>query len=140
MHEGSITIRLPIDLKEIERLNRIVRQFGDLHEVPSRALYAINLALDEVVTNVVRHGYEAVPEGEHFTATVSALNGELTTEVQDAGRQFNPLDAPVPDLNAPLDERTLGGLGVHLVRSLMDRVEYRRENGKNVLTMRKRIR
>ena len=140
MHEGSITIRLPIDLKEIERLNRIVRQFGDLHEVPSRALYAVNLALDEVVTNVVRHGYDDVPSGEEFVACLTAVAGELTTEVQDGGKEFNPLDAPTPDLTAPLDERTLGGLGVHLVRSLMDRVEYRRENGKNVLTMRKRIR
>ena len=58
MHEGSITIRLPIDIKEIERLNRIVRQFGELHEVPYRTLYAVNLALDEVVTNIFSHGFD----------------------------------------------------------------------------------
>ena len=139
MHEGSITIRLPVDLKEIERLNRIVRQFGELHEVPSRTLYAVNLALDEVVTNVVCYGFDNFTN-EELEARLSTHGGELETVVVDGGRAFNPLDAPAPDLSAPLNERALGGLGIHLVRSLMDRVEYRREAEKNVLTMRKRIR
>ncbi len=139
MHEGSITVRLPADLREIERLNRVVRQFGDLHEVPSRVLYAVNLALDEVVTNVVRHGFDDTA-GQEIVAQIVARSGEMTTEVTDAGRTFNPLEMPPPNLEAPLSERTLGGLGIHLVRSLMDGLEYRRENGKNVLTMRKRIR
>ncbi len=139
MYEGSITVRLPADLREIERLNRVVRQFGDLHEVPSRVLYAVNLALDEVVTNVVRHGIED-PASQEIVAQVSAAGGELTTVVTDPGRAFNPLNVPAPDLAAPLAERTLGGLGIHLVRSLMDTVEYDRQNGKNVLTLRKRLR
>ena len=139
MHEGSITVRLPADLREIERLNRIVRQFGDLHEIPSRALYAVNLALDEVVTNVVRHGFDD-PGGQEVLAQLTARSGEVTTEVSDSGRAFDPLAVPAPNLEAPLAERSLGGLGIHLIRSLMDALEYRRENGKNVLTMRKRIR
>lgn len=139
MHEGSITVRLPADLREIERLNRLIRQFGDLHEVPSRVLYAVNLALDEVVTNVVRHGFEDAKDQE-VVACIVAKPAEVTTEVSDSGREFDPLAVPPPNLDAPLSERTLGGLGIHLIRSLMDVVEYRRENGKNVLTMRKRIR
>jgi len=139
MHEGSITIRLPVDLREIERLNRIVRQFGDLHEVPSRTLYAVNLALDEVVTNVVLHGFDDASE-QQLEVRVVAGAAEITADIEDAGRPFNPLDVAPPDLTAPLDERSLGGLGVHLVKNLMDRVEYRREGTKNVLTMRKRIR
>ena len=140
MHEGSITVRLPADLREIERLNRLIRQFGDLHEVPSRVLYAVNLALDEVVTNVVRHAFESDPKEQEITAHLIAKSGEVITEVADEGRAFDPLSVPTPNLDAPLAERTLGGLGIHLVRSLMDSVEYRRENGKNVLTLRKRIR
>ena len=139
MHEGSITIRLPADVREIERLNQLVRRFGELHEIPSRALYAVNLALDEVVTNVVRYGFE-ISAGQEVAVRVETTGDDLHSEVVDAGREFNPLDAPLPDLTAALEERALGGLGIHLVRSLMDRVEYRRENAKNVLTMRKRIR
>ena len=139
MHEGSITVRLPADLREIERLNRLIRQFGELHEVPSRALYAVNLALDEVVTNIVRHGFED-PKDQEVIAQVIAKPTEVITEVSDSGRAFDPLAVPPPNLDAPLAERTLGGLGIHLVRSLMDGVDYRRADGKNVLTMRKRIR
>ena len=139
MHEGSITIRFPADVREIERLNQLVRRFGELHEIPSRALYAVNLALDEVVTNVVRYGFE-ISAGQEVAVRVETTGDDLHSEVVDAGREFNPLDAPLPDLTAALEERALGGLGIHLVRSLMDRVEYRRENAKNVLTMRKRIR
>ena len=139
MHEGSITIRLPVDLKEIERLNRIVRQFGDLHELPGRTLYSVNLALDEVVTNIVLHGFDDAA-GQEFEARLVVTEGLIVAEVEDGGRAFNPLDAPTPDLTAPLDERAIGGLGIHLVKSLMDRVEYRRDGQKNVLTVRKRIR
>lgn len=142
MHAGSITIRLPVDLREIERLNRIVRQFGDLHEVPSRSLYAVNLALDEVVTNLILHGFEDAEGAKHaeFEVRLAAEAETIHAEVEDTGRAFNPLDAPPPDLTAPLDQRSLGGLGIHLVRSLMDGVKYRREKAKNVLTMHKRIR
>lgn len=139
MYEGTITIRLPVDLKEVERLNRIVRQFGDLHEVPGRTLYAVNLALDEIVTNIVLHGFDD-PAGQELQIVLTALPGVITAQVEDGGRAFNPLEAPAPDLTAPLDERTLGGLGIHLVKSLVDKVEYRREGEKNVLTVRKRIR
>jgi serine/threonine-protein kinase RsbW len=139
MHEGSITVRLSADLREVDRLNRVIRHFGDLHEVPSRVLYAVNLALDEVVTNVVRHGFEDARDQE-IIARIVAAPGEVTTEVSDAGREFNPLEVPKPNLDAPLDERSLGGLGIHLIRNLMDTVEYRRDGAKNVLTMRKRIR
>ena len=139
MHAGSITIRLPVDLKEIERLNRIVRQFGDLHEVPSRALYAVNLALDEIVTNIVLHGFKD-GSGEEFEVRLAVEAGRFAGEVEDGGQAFNPLDAPTPDLTAPLEERALGGLGIHLVRNLMDKVDYRRDGAKNVLTILKRIR
>src|SRR3954470_13450760 len=101
MHEGSITIRLPVDPKEIEHLNRVVRQFGDLHEVPGRTLYAVNLALDEVVTNAIIHGFDDAT-GQFVEARLTVREGFITAEVEDGGRAFNPLDAPTPDLTAAL--------------------------------------
>ena len=139
MHEGSIIIRIAADLKEIEQLNRLVRQFGELHDLPLRALYSVNLALDETVTNVVLHGFDD-PVGQEVVVSISTGENELVASVSDAGREFNPLHAAVPDLSATLAERELGGLGIHLVRSLMDHVTYERTDGRNVLTMRKRIR
>ena len=139
MHEGSITIRLPADLREIERLNRLVRRFGKLHEIPSRTLYALNLALDELVTNTILYGFEDVT-GQELCVQMTVRGGELHGELVDEGREFNPMNFPPPNLDAPLRDRELGGLGLHLVRSLMDRLDYRREGSKNVLTLMKRIR
>jgi serine/threonine-protein kinase RsbW len=139
MHEGSITISLDAQLSEVERLNQLARRFGELHEVPSRALYSLNLALDELVTNVILYGYDD-PAGEKITVRIEALPQVLIGSVEDSGREFDPLAMPVPDINAPLASRELGGLGIHLVRNLMDEVTYRREGGKNLLTIRKRIR
>jgi serine/threonine-protein kinase RsbW len=139
MHEGSISIRIEADVREIERLNRLVRQFGELHDVPSRTLYAVNLALDELVTNAVLYGFDD-PTGKEVLVKIATAGSELIASVCDGGRPFNPLDVKPPDLSAPLEDRELGGLGVHLVRSLMDHVSYVREGDQNVLTVRKKIR
>src|SRR4051812_6168956 len=139
MHEGNITLRLRAEVPEIERLNRLVRQFGELHELPGRTLYAVALALDELVSNVVLHGFDD-PIGQEITVSIEVSGREVHGVVSDAGREFDPLNAPPPDLDLPLEQRSLGGLGIHIVRSLMDHTEYRRENGKNFLTVRKRIR
>jgi anti-sigma regulatory factor (Ser/Thr protein kinase) len=63
----------------------------------------------------------------------------VTVTVEDDGVPFNPLEATEPDLDRPLEERSIGGLGIHLVKNLMDDVEYRREAGRNYLVMRKRV-
>lgn len=139
MHEGSITIRLPVEIREIERLNELVRRFGELHDVPSRALYAVNLALDEVVTNTILYGFEN-PAGQEISVRVEVAGTELRGELMDGGREFNPLTVPPPKLDAPLHDRELGGLGLHLVRSLMDKLDYRREDAKNMLILVKRVR
>jgi anti-sigma regulatory factor (Ser/Thr protein kinase) len=139
MHEGSITIRIAAKVPEIERLNRLIRHFGELHELPSRALYSVNLALDEVVSNVVLYGYEDSSDAP-IVVRLDVRGSELEASVEDGGREFDPLTLPTPDLNAPLEARQVGGLGIHLMRSLMDAVEYRHEDGKNILTMRKRVR
>lgn len=141
MHEGSITIRLHATVCEIERLNRLVRHWGELHEIPGRTLYAVNLALDELVTNAVLYGFgDPVPEGEALVIHLEAKEGAVHASIRDSGRAFDPLSLPTPDLTAPLEQRQIGGLGVHLVRAMMDRVDYAREGECNVLTITKKIR
>ena len=119
MHEGSITIRIAAKVHEIERLHRLIRQFGELHEIPSRALYSVNLALDEVVSNVVLYGYDGTSE-DVITVHIETAGANLLASVEDSGREFDPLSQPLPDLEGPLDARKIGGLGIHLMRSLMD--------------------
>ncbi|HXW06422.1 MAG TPA: ATP-binding protein [Vicinamibacterales bacterium] len=99
----------------------------------------MNLALDEVVTNVIRYAHE--DDGRQHPIVVRlALEGDvLTAQVEDDGRAFNPLEAPTPDTGAGIDQRPVGGLGLHLVRSVMSSVEYRREDGRNVLTLKRKV-
>lgn len=139
MHDGSINIRLRADLTEIERLHHLVRLFGELHEIPGRTLYKINLALDELVTNAILYGYEDAT-GHEILVGIVLEGGEMRITVRDKGKAFDPLSIATPDLQAPLQERQVGGVGIYLVRSLMENLEYRREGEMNVLSLSKRIR
>jgi anti-sigma regulatory factor (Ser/Thr protein kinase) len=99
-------------------------------------MHDLNLALEEILTNIMSHGY--VDEREHeIRVSLSLQPGAVRIEVEDDGRPFNPLQAPEVDTTKPLDERMAGGLGIHLVRRLMDGLEYKRERERNRLTMRK---
>jgi serine/threonine-protein kinase RsbW len=96
------------------------------------------LVLEEVLTNVIRHGYGAEAAGPiELSAEIS--DGRLRLEVRDQARAFDPFSAAPPDLEAGVEDRPVGGLGIFLVRRLMDRVEYRREEHENVLVMEKHL-
>ena len=125
-------------LSEIERLGQVMEEFAALHRLPPNLVFELNLALEEVLTNVISYGYD--DSGEHeILIRLSCKGGEITAEVEDDGRPFNPLEAAEPDTDKPLEERPVGGLGIHLVRKLMDDVEYKSQQGKNLLAMKKRI-
>lgn len=135
---ASLSVTLVNDQSEVERLSRLVEAFGEAKGVPQESIFNVNLALDEVITNIIRYAHS--DDQKHPIVVRLALEpGELTAQVEDDGRPFNPLEAPVPDLHASIEERPIGGLGIHLVRTMMSSVEYRRENGRNVLIMKKML-
>ena len=135
---ASLSVTLVNDQSEVERLSRLVEAFGKAEGLPPDSILTVNLALDEVITNIIRYAHD---DGRQHPIVVQlALEpGVLTAQVVDDGRAFNPLDAPVPDLNASIEERPIGGLGIHLVRTMMNSVEYRRQNGRNVLILKKML-
>src|SRR5262249_37657915 len=120
------TITLKNQLAELERLSAFVDQFGERNDIGAGDLFAIKLALDEVVTNVISYGHEAAGEHE-IVVRIAREADELAVEVQDDGRPFDPLAVAAPDVDKPLAERPLGGLGIHLTRKMTDRLEYRRQ-------------
>jgi phosphoserine phosphatase RsbU/P len=123
---------------ELQRLAMEVERFAQSHRIPEPDLHTLSLALDEVVTNTISYGYDDQAPHE-IRVRLTLADGRLSAEVEDDGRPFNPLTAPPPDLTGTVEERPVGGLGVHLVRSLMEQVDYRRESGKNHLIMSKRL-
>jgi sigma-B regulation protein RsbU (phosphoserine phosphatase) len=123
---------------ELQRLVSAVERFAQDQGIPDPDMHAVMLALDEVITNTITHGYDDQAAHE-IQVRLTLANGRLSVEVQDDGRPFNPLTAPQPDLTSAVEQRPVGGLGIHLVRSLMSEVAYRRESGKNHLIMSKRL-
>ncbi len=97
----------------------------------------LEIVLDEILSNIVRHGLRDGREHEIRIALAVEADTVIVT-VEDDGPAFNPLTFPPPDLDAPLDTRAVGGLGIHLVRRLMDTVRYERVEGRNRLVLRKR--
>ncbi|MBN9346587.1 MAG: ATP-binding protein [Devosia sp.] len=115
-----------------------VRRFLETHGAGEADVTGIDVALDEILTNVVNYGFE--DGGAHeIVLVLSIASNLLTIEVQDDGRPFDPLGIPEPDLEADLESRQIGGLGMHFVRTLLDRVSYSRRNGWNVLKLEKHL-
>ena len=136
---ASMSVTLVNDRSEVERLSRLVEAFGEEKGLAADAIFSVNLALDEVVSNIIRYAHDDDGRQHAILVRLALEQDVLTAEVEDDGRAFNPLDAPVPDIGASIEDRPIGGLGIHLVRSVMSAVEYRREDGRNLLTMKKRL-
>ncbi|MBM4122674.1 MAG: DUF3365 domain-containing protein [Nitrospira sp.] len=136
--KGALRLVLRNRLSELSRLGEAIEQFAERHGLPQQVVYAVNLALEELVTNIISYGYADAAE-HHIVLWLSFRNGQLRAEIEDDGRPFNPLEAPKPDLSQPLDERPIGGLGIHLLTTMMDGVEYRRQEGKNRLILTKLV-
>ena len=127
------------DLSEIRVLADLVETFGKKNGFSGDLINDINLSLEEIITNTIAYGYE--DKSAHLIDVRISLGGkELILEVVDDGRSFDPLvEAPIPDVDKPLEEKIEGGLGVFLVRKIMDKMEYKRKNDKNILLLKKTI-
>jgi anti-sigma regulatory factor (Ser/Thr protein kinase) len=104
---------------------------------PQKMRSHVSIAVDEIFTNIASYAYAS----ETGPATIRITEGEIfTLEFEDSGAPFNPLERDDPDITLGLDERKIGGLGIFMTKKLMDCVEYRREDGKNILTIKKTVR
>lgn len=125
---------LTSSLEEIPRVADAVEAFCGPLEPGPRDLHALQLALEEAVTNVISHGYGGRP-GHAFTLELRREGRRVTAVLTDDAPAYDPLARAEVDVHAPLAERGIGGLGVHLVKKLMDSAAYERRDGRNVLTL-----
>ncbi len=118
-----------------EQLAKISKEWSISKDVA----FSMNLALEEIVTNVIQHGYNGHDEYD-ITIRFSLEKHNLRIQIKDGAPEFNPLEIPEPDdLAKPLEDRNIGGLGIHLVKKFTDNFSYRRMNSKNVITLLKKI-
>ena len=132
-------LRLRNQIEELGRLEAWLREFSEHHGVDERDFLTLNLVLEELFANVVRHGHD--DDDEHVVEIrLSVVDRDVHIEVEDDGREFNPLEVASPDFDVPIQERRVGGLGIHIVRSFVDRMDHRRSDGKNVVRLVKKLR
>ena len=94
----------------------------------------MRLASEEALVNVINYAYSG-GQGNVLVSCGEAGAGGIKIELSDAGVPFDPLSRPEPDTTLPMEQRKIGGLGILMIRKSMDEVAYRRENGRNILTM-----
>jgi serine/threonine-protein kinase RsbW len=131
---SSLVLTLKNRTSEVARLVEAVETFGNEAGLPSDLTYRLTLALDEIASNVIRHGYS--DKNDHlFEIRLSVDEGIVTAVIEDDGHPYDPRESPAPDLSLPIEDRGPGGLGMFLVRETMDSIEYERKNGHNILTV-----
>ncbi len=134
---ARLTLRLPSRIGALAEMEQAVEQFGTEQEWAPALLFQMQLALEELASNVIRHGFGT--EGHEFEVVVASTPEAVTINVVDDAPPYNPLtEAPDPDVNAVLEDRQIGGLGLFLVRDVADEMQYSREDGQNRLTVVKR--
>lgn len=131
MTDMRLDLRLPNNLGALDALSTRIEGFMEEAEIPPTPAYRLQLAVDEFFNNAVDYGYPDGRAGE-IVVEVSRTGDRLDLVFSDDGDPFDPFAAPPPDLDGTLEERRIGGLGVHLVRTFAYRFAYARENGRNV--------
>ena len=119
-------------LTSLPPLTTAVNRFLNQHAIAQEAIFRVNLAIEEIVTNMIKYGYDDT-DPHAITVNLALLPETIRLHLKDDGHPFDPLQTPEPDIHVPLDQRKIGGLGLHLVRETVSRITYRRENGANLL-------
>ena len=143
MHAGShhgngMQLTIEPDRGAVARANAAFTAFAEANAVPAGVRRSLNVALDELLQNMIAHGFVG-RQGGAVTIAVELGSDRLTVTLSDDGRPFDPLGTATPDTTGSVEERPVGGLGIHLVRQLMDEVRYQRSADRNVVTLVKRL-
>ncbi len=132
------TVPIKNDYAEIERLQGIVSEFCTDRGMPADVLFHVNVVLDEMITNVISYAWD--DESDHqFNISIKMKQDLFTAVIEDDGKPFNPLLSEKVDVTQALEDKPIGGLGIHLARTMMDCLEYKYQKNKNILIIKKHI-
>ena len=123
----------PAKLENLQKMQAFIRQEAEQCGFAAGELNKIQLAGEEALVNVINYAYPGKEGGLEISCL--ARNGGMEIEISDSGISFNPLNLPEPDINMPLEQRKIGGLGIYMIRKLMDQVTYSRDGEYNKLKM-----
>jgi len=124
----------------LEQAEKGLDDFSATHSLTRNDTWPFHVALDEILSNVVKYGWREREGKGRIEIQLALEGGALEMVVLDDAAPFNPLEAQAPDTSLPVEERPVGGLGIEIVRRLMDSIDYARlDDGNNRLTMRRRL-
>ena len=132
---SELRLALPVRLSALRDLSGKVEAFGETNRLPAQKVFVINLALDELITNAVTHGSFEHTSDPRIEIHLRVNEDVLLLTMEDNGAMFDPTQDTEPDLESSLEVRTVGGLGLHLVKTFADRVAYEFAEGRNRLTL-----
>ena len=133
-----LTLRIRNSVEAIRPASVVAMAWLETNQVGPAAELLANLAVEELVTNCIRYGYQDTRE-HVIEIDMSVDDGQLVLQIVDDGKAFNPVDAPAPDTSLAPEDRAIGGLGLHLLRTLSDGMSYERRDERNRVTLVKRL-
>ena len=138
MKRQKLSFKLKNDASELDRLCQQLTNFGNTFGLSQKFIFQINLALDELFTNIISYGYK--DKGEHLIKfAISCEDGTVVIRIEDSGVPFDVAEFEVADPKKTLEDCRVGGLGLHLIRKLMDEIKYRRTDDKNIVILKKNV-
>ena len=132
------SIILANDIAEVSRLATFIEEVGEAFALTPDVVLNLNLVIEEAVLNVINYAYPK-EEHQHIYLSAHLHEGSIVLVLTDTGKEFDPTLAPDADITLSAEEREIGGLGIFLIRQIMNEVKYERIDGKNVLTLGKKL-
>jgi len=122
------------EIEELAKIEPFTEEFASGTGILQETLFKLNLIMDEILCNIISYGYN--DSMEHTIKVIMVFDGhEINIEVIDDGIVFNPIEKTEPDLERPIEERPVGGLGIYIIKNTVDGMSYKRLDNKNILTM-----
>ena len=132
------SIILANDLSEISRLNDFIAEIAEESSLGPDEVFNLNLVLEEAVVNIINYAYPK-EDKESIYLSAKADKDSIVLVLTDTGKAFDPTSVPDVDVTLSAEDREIGGLGIFLIRQIMNEVRYERIDGKNVLTLEKKL-
>ena len=132
--EKSLCLKIGNDLNELAGLCHEVHNFLEDEKMPPATIYKIDLSIEEMLTNVIKYSYDDDNRHE-INVSLRLSPDRIQLEMRDDGHEFNPLEAPLSDLSDEIEERRVGGIGIHLTRTMVDSISYSRDGNINAVNI-----
>ena len=128
----KLDFKIKNNREELKMLNRSIRTFLSTIKIPPKTIYKVDLILEEMITNIIKYGYNDNKDHE-IEIKMNITKEYIRIRIIDDGKEFDSEISPAPNIETPLEEMRLGGLGLHLVKNIIHNMKYKRHKKKNVL-------